>query len=154
MDIGRRDFFIAAEPGFINEAVDPTWTEAWRANVGYNNMPLIESVDEFRKFGSIERQQGYNPVDEMTDEDLPFYEDLVRAKNPEHYAYIKDRVRRSNERRSIIARGHWSAALAGGITSIHCSSPFIPRLKRYWSWSHCSKCNWPHGCAWIWLWCC
>ena len=39
MDIGRRDFFIAAEPGFVNEAIDPTWVEAWRANVGYNNMP-------------------------------------------------------------------------------------------------------------------
>ena len=129
MDIGRRDFFIAAEPGFVNEAVDPTWAEAWRANVGYNNMPLIESVDEFRKFGGIERLQGYNPVEEMTDEDLPFYEDLVRAKNPEHYAYIKDRVRRSNERRSVMARGHWSAAIAGGITDPLFLTTFIPGLN-------------------------
>ena len=129
MDIGRRDFFIAAEPGFINEAIDPTWAEAWRANVAYNNMPLIESVDEFQKFGKIEREQGYNPVESMTDADLPFYEDLVRAKNAEHFAYIKERVARSNERRSVIARGHWSAAIAGGITDPLFLTTFVPGLN-------------------------
>ena len=129
MDIGRRDFFIAAEPGFINEAVDPTWAETWRASVGYNNMPLIESIDEFQRFGKVERLEGYNPVESMTDDDLPFYEDLVRAKNPEHFDYIRQRVDRANQRRDILARGHWSAALAGGITDPLFLTTFVPGLN-------------------------
>ena len=58
-----------------------------------------------------------------------FMKTLYRAKNPEHYAYIKDRVRRSNERRSVIARGHWSAAIAGGITDPLFLTTFIPGLN-------------------------
>lgn len=128
VDVGRRDFFIAATPGFQDQ-VDPTWFEGWRANVAYNNMPIIESFEEFRLFNEVQPDPNFNPVEALTDEYLPFYEDLMRAKNADHFNYLKSRVDRANARRATIARSHWSATLAGGITDPLFLTTFVPGLN-------------------------
>ncbi len=128
IDVGRRDFFIAATPGFQDQ-VDPTWFEGWRANVAYNNMPIVESFEEFRLFNEVQPDPDFNPVENLTDEYLPFYEDLMRAKNVDHFNYLKMRVDRANARRATMARSHWSATLAGGITDPLFLTTFVPGLN-------------------------
>ena len=128
IDVGRRDFFIAATPGFQDQ-VDPTWFEGWRANVAYNNMPIVESFEEFRLFNEVQPDPNFNPVENLTDEYLPFYEDLMRAKNVDHFNYLKMRVDRANARRATMARSHWSATLAGGITDPLFLTTFVPGLN-------------------------
>lgn len=128
MDVGRRDFFIAASAGFKDE-VDPSWYEAWKANVAYHNMPIIEYVQEQQLFGEAERDPNYDAVADMGEQYLPYYEDLIRAKNPDHLQFLKERVDRSLDRRMVMQRGHWSAALAGGITDPLFLTTFVPGLN-------------------------
>ena len=128
MDVGRRDFFIAASAGFKDE-VDPSWYEAWKANVAYHNMPIIESVQEHQLFGKVERDPNYDVVSDIGEQYLPYYEDLIRAKNAEHLQFLKERVDLSLHRRITIQRGHWSAALVGGITDPLFLTTFVPGLN-------------------------
>jgi hypothetical protein len=128
MDVGRRDFFIATSAGFKDE-VDPTWYEGWKANMAYNSMPMFESIEEHKIFGDTLRDPTFDVVGALDDNYLPFYEDLIRAKNQDHLNFLKQRVDRSRVRRDVASRAPFTAQLAAGITDPLFVTTFIPGLN-------------------------
>lgn len=127
-DLGRRDFFIAI-PNEISDEAPVSWYEGWKANVAYNNMPLIERVEEERLFGGIPVDSTFDVVSNISEDLLPYYDDLVRAKNPQHLAYLENRARTAIERRRKAAEAPLTAQLAGGITDPLTLTVFIPGLN-------------------------
>lgn len=127
-DLGRRDFFIAI-PNEISDEAPVSWYEGWKANVAYNNMPLIERVEEERLFGDIPVDSTFDVVSNISEDLLPYYDDLVRAKNPQHLAYLEGRARTAIERRRKAAEAPLTAQLAGGITDPLTLTVFIPGLN-------------------------
>ncbi len=127
-DLGRRDFFIAI-PNEISDETPVSWYEGWKANVAYNNMPLIERVEEERLFGDIPVDSTFDVVSNISEDLLPYYDDLVRAKNPQHLAYLEGRARTAIERRRKAAEAPLTAQLAGGITDPLTLTVFIPGLN-------------------------
>ena len=127
-DLGRRDFFIAI-PNEISDETPVSWYEGWKANVAYNNMPLIERVEEERLFGNTPVDFTFDVVSNISEDLLPYYDDLVRAKNPQHLAYLEGRARTAIERRRKAADAPLTAQLAGGITDPLTLTVFIPGLN-------------------------
>lgn len=127
-DLGRRDFFIAI-PNEISDETPVSWYEGWKANVAYNNMPLIERVEEERLFGNTPVDSTFDVVSNISEDLLPYYDDLVRAKNPQHLAYLEGRARTAIERRRKAADAPLTAQLAGGITDPLTLTVFIPGLN-------------------------
>ena len=79
MDINRRDFFVPI-PAAISDDTPATWFEGFKANVAYNNMPLIERVQEEKLFGNATIDPDFDVAANISEDLLPFYDDLVRAK--------------------------------------------------------------------------
>ena len=128
MDIGRRDFFIPI-PAAISEETPVSWWEGYKANVAYNNMPLIESFEEDRLFGNAPLDEGFDVAANISEELLPYYDDLIRAKNPAHLAYLEERAYTAIERRRKAGDAPITAMLAGGITDPLALVSFIPGLQ-------------------------
>ena len=128
MDIGRRDFFIPI-PAAISEETPVSWWEGYKANVAYNNMPLIESVEEARLFGNVPLDEEFDVAANISEELLPYYDDLIRAKNPAHLAYLEERAYTAIERRRKAGDAPITAMLAGGFTDPLALASFIPGLQ-------------------------
>jgi len=128
MDIGRRDFFIPI-PAAISEETPVSWWEGYKANVAYNNMPLIESFEEDRLFGNAPLDEGFDVAANISEELLPYYDDLIRAKNPAHLAYLEERAYTAIERRRKSGDAPITAMLAGGMTDPLALVSFIPGLQ-------------------------
>ena len=128
MDIGRRDFFVPI-PAAISEETPVSWWEGYKANVAYNNMPLIESVEEAKLFGNAPLDEGFDVAANISEELLPYYDDLIRAKNPAHLAYLEERAYTAIERRRKAGDAPITAMLAGGITDPLALVSFIPGLQ-------------------------
>lgn len=128
MDIGRRDFFVPI-PAAISEETPVSWWEGYKANVAYNNMPLIERVQEERLFGSVDIDPEFDVASNISEELLPYYDDLVRAKNAQHLAYLEERAFTAIERRRVAAEAGITAQLAGGITDPLALASLIPGLQ-------------------------
>jgi hypothetical protein len=127
-DLGRRDFFIPI-PAAISEETPVSWYEGYKANVAYNNMPLFEAYEEERLFGNRERDPDLNVAANISEDLLPYYEDLVRAKDSEHLQYLEDRARIAIERRRKASEAPLTAMLAGGITDPLTLVSLIPGLQ-------------------------
>ena len=127
-DLGRRDFFVPISAS-ITEETPVSWYEGWKANVAYNNMPLIESVQEQALFGDRERDPNLNVAANLEEDLLPYFEDLVTAKDEEHLAYLKERAYTAINRRQKAADAPLTAMLAGGITDPLTVVSFIPGLQ-------------------------
>jgi hypothetical protein len=128
MDIGRRDFFVPI-PAAISEETPVSWWEGYKANVAYNNMPLIERVEEERLFGSVDIDPEFDVASNISEELLPYYDDLVRAKNAQHLAYLEERAFTAIERRRVAAEAGITAQLAGGITDPLALASLIPGFQ-------------------------
>ena len=85
---------------------DATWVQGFKAAVAYNNMPLVESVEEAALFGNIGFDPDFVAADHISEQYLPYAEDLVRAKNADHLAYLEGRLADSLQRKQIMASGH------------------------------------------------
>ena len=127
-DLGRRDFFIAI-PNEITEETPVSWYEGWKANVSYNNMPFIERVEEERIFGGIPVDTTYDVAANISEELLPYYDDLIRAKNEKHLRFLEGRARTAIERRRRAAEAPFTAQLVGGLTDPLALTAFIPGLN-------------------------
>lgn len=128
MDINRRDFFVSI-PASISNDTPVSWFEGYKANVAYNNMPLIERVQEERLFGNVDIDPEFDVAANISEDLLPFYDDLVRAKNSEHLQYLEGRAYEAIRRREIAANASLTAQLAGGITDPLALVAFIPGLN-------------------------
>jgi hypothetical protein len=127
-DVGRRDLFISL-PAAISEDTPVGWWEGYKANVAYNNMPLIEHVEEKFRFADQEFDPDFDVVAQIPDELLPYYDDLVKAKNAEHYEFLQERAFTAIERRRVAAEAGITAQLAGGITDPLALASLIPGLQ-------------------------
>jgi len=127
-DVGRRDLFISL-PAAISEDTPVGWWEGYKANVAYNNMPLIEHVEEKFRFADQEFDPDFDVVAQIPDELLPYYDDLVKAKNAEHYEFLQERAFTAIERRRVAAEAGITAQLAGGITDPLALVSLIPGLQ-------------------------
>ena len=127
-DLGRRDFFIAI-PNEITEETPVSWYEGWKANVAYNNMPFIERVEEERIFGGIPVDTTYDVAANISEDLLPYYDDLIRAKNEKHLRFLEGRARTAIERRRKATEAPFTAQLAGGLTDPLALTAFIPGLN-------------------------
>ena len=101
----------------------------FKANVAYNNMPMIESGHETMLFGAVIKDPSFSVADNIKDEYLPYWDDLVRAKNMDHLRFLENRVDKVIDRREIMAGAHWSTALAGGVADPLFLTAFVPALN-------------------------
>ena len=93
---------------------DPTWVQGFTAAVAYNNMPFIESVEESALFAHVPFEEGFVAADHISDKYLPYAEDLVRAKNADHLAYLEGRLADALQRKQIMRDAPFTSQLAGG----------------------------------------
>ena len=93
---------------------DPTWVQGFTAAVAYNNMPFIESVEESALFAHVPFEEGFVAADHISEEYLPYAEDLVRAKNADHLAYLEGRLADALQRKQIMRDAPFTSQLAGG----------------------------------------
>ena len=131
----RTDFIIDEEFGGIvrNKPVD--WYDGFKANVAYYNMPMIESMEENRLYGSLPKDENFNIKENILK--LPeiystYTSDFLRARNKEHFDYIKDRLDLSTERRRVAGEAPFTAQIVGGLldkTSIALLIPGFNYIK-------------------------
>lgn len=93
---------------------EPTWVQGFKASVAYNNMPLVESIEETALFGFIPYEEGFSAADHISEQFLPYAEDLVRAKNKDHLAYLEGRLADQLTRKQIMANAPFTSQIAGG----------------------------------------
>ena len=127
-DLGRRDFFIAI-PNEITEEKPVSWYEGWKANAQYINMQFIERIEEEQIFGGIPVDTTYDVAANISEDLLPYYDDLIRAKNEKHLRFLEGRARTAIERRRKAAEAPFTAQLAGGLTDPLALTAFIPGLN-------------------------
>ena len=128
IDLNQRDFFISVPDDMRYQAPAGFW-EGVAATSAYNNMPLVESVQEEMRFGSRARDASFDPVDVIDDEYLPYYEEFVRAKDQEHFDFIKQRVDNERRRKQTMSNAGFFSQMAGGIADPLFFTAFIPALN-------------------------
>jgi len=128
IDVNQRDFFLAVPDDMRMQAPTGFW-EGVAATTAYNNMPLVESVQEEIRFGSRPRNASFDPVDAMDEEYLPYYEEFLRAKSQEHFDFIKQRVDNELRRKRTMSNASFASQLVGGIADPLFVTAFIPALN-------------------------
>ena len=128
IDLNQRDFFISVPDDMRYRAPTGFW-EGVAATSAYNNMPLVESVQEQMMFGSRARDASFDPVDVIDDEYLPYYEEFVRAKDQEHFDFIKQRVDNERRRKQTMSDASFASQIVGGMADPLFFTAFIPALN-------------------------
>ena len=114
IDVNQRDFFISVPEDMRVNSPTGFW-EGVGATAAYNNMPLVESVQEQIRFGGVTNDRSFNPVDALPDEYLPYYDEFVRAKNKDHFDFIKQRVDNELRRKKQMADASFGSQMVGSI---------------------------------------
>jgi len=127
MDHGIADFFITLDSGFADgRAVAPSWTETFKASFT-DRLPIAGHFEEMRRFSNVVRDESYDAVANIPESHLPYYDDLVRAKNQEHMDFLIGEVDLALERDQIMADGALTANIVGDVPSFLIG--FIPGLN-------------------------
>ena len=127
-DLGRRDFFIPI-PNALTDETPVSWYEGWKANAAYATMPLIERIEEERRFADVPIDPTFNVVQNISEDLLPYYDDLVRAKNAEHLKFLELRARTAISRREQAAKAPFTAQIVGSLTDPLAVTALIPGLN-------------------------
>lgn len=117
MDINLRDTLLSPDD-ILQYQEDPSFGEAFKANVGYLNMPLIDTVVEGSKFATRPKDKNFNVSEAIPEDLLPYYKELYHAKDEEHYRFLEQNLRYSLQRKKTVSEGGILPALA--------SLPFDP----------------------------
>ena len=128
IDVNQRDFFISVPEDMRFNAPTGFW-EGVGATAAYNNMPLVESVQEQIRFGGVTNDRSFNPVDALPDEYLPYYDEFVRAKNKDHFDFIKQRVDNELRRKEQMAGASFGSQIVGSMFDPLFVTAFIPALN-------------------------
>ena len=128
IDVNQRDFFISVPDDMRFSAPTGFW-EGVAATSAYNNMPIVESVQENMLFGDRERDRSFSPVDAIDDQYLPFYEELVRAKDQEHFDFIKQRIDNELRRKETMGNASFFSQAVGSAVDPLFVASFIPALN-------------------------
>ena len=127
-DLGRRDFFIPI-PNALTDETPVSWYEGWKANAAYATMPLIERIEEERRFANAPIDPTFNVTQNISEDLLPYYDDLVRAKNAEHLKFLELRARTAISRREQAAKAPFTAQIVGSLTDPLAVTALIPGLN-------------------------
>tara|TARA_R110002012_G_scaffold7922_5_gene36496 strand:+ start:1691 stop:5002 length:3312 start_codon:yes stop_codon:yes gene_type:complete len=101
---------------FTKDTRADSFTDNFLAQLGYTYAPIYDTFSEQSMFGNVPRTKT-----EFTLEDIEGYEEhideLVRGRNDEHLAFIKQTIDENRERRKIIGRSNWydASSLVAGI---------------------------------------
>lgn len=121
--------YLQSVPSEMQFQTDAGWWSGFKANVAYSNMPMLESGQEAYLFSNVIKDPSFSVADNIKDEYLPYWDDLVRAKNMDHLRFLENRVDKVIDRREIMAGAHWSTALAGGVADPLFLTSFVPALN-------------------------
>ncbi len=127
-DLGRRDFFIPI-PNALTDETPVSWYEGWKANAAYATMPLIERIEEERRFADVPIDTTFNVTQNISEDLLPYYDDLVRAKNAEHLKFLELRARTAISRREQAAKAPFTAQIVGSLTDPLAVTALVPGLN-------------------------
>lgn len=114
MDYGSQDYFINIQDGLQFEET-AGWWDGFSATIAYNNMPLVESVVEASRFGALNRDPEFNVIPLIRPDHLQYADELVRAKNEEHFRFLERRVDDAIARRETMGQAGVTSVLAGSI---------------------------------------
>ena len=68
----RKDFLVPV-PNEMRYETTPTWWRTFSSGVAYNNMPLIETVQEEYRFGERGFDPSFKIEDHVQDKYLPYF---------------------------------------------------------------------------------
>ena len=125
----RSQPFLQNIPNEYKFEAPATWFEGFAGTIAYNNMPLVESVQEQYLFGNVERDTSFRVQDHVKDEYLPYYKDIARAKNLEHLRYIEGMMEREVQRKKDMDSGGVTAMIAGSFIDPLFITSFVPVLN-------------------------
>ena len=91
MDVEQQDFVVIGENKY-RETEDPSFFETMKATYSYNWMPMVERREEFVRFGNLDFDSTFDIQEAVTNLGEQYFDHvdtLARAKNQEHFDYIK-----------------------------------------------------------------
>lgn len=96
--------------------VEPTFIEGFKANLKYQWLPITNSTMEYFNFAATPYDESFDWLKEIQDNEDYFYADeLSRAKNKQHYQYIKNDLMAMQANREVFQRSGLGATLVAGV---------------------------------------
>ena len=96
--------------------VDPTFFEGVKANFKYQWLPITNTTAEYFNFIDTPYDESFDWLGEIQKNEDYFYADeLSRAKNMEHYQYIKNDLMAMQQNREVFQRSGIGATLVAGV---------------------------------------
>lgn len=96
--------------------VEPTFIEGFKANLKYQWLPITNSTMEYFNFADTPYDESFDWLKEIQDNEDYFYADeLSRAKNKQHYQYIKNDLMAMQANREVFQRSGLGATLVAGV---------------------------------------
>lgn len=97
------------------DAPEPSFGESFTAHLGYQWMPVTNFIQEQLTFTDQDKDPEFRWQDqEETESYYQYVDQLSRAKNREHYDFIKGTIDQGLERRETMDRGGIFSALVAG----------------------------------------
>jgi len=96
--------------------IEPTFFEGFKANLKYQWLPITNATSEYLAFMDSEYDETFDWLGEIQKNEDYFYADeLSRAKNKEHYDYIKNDLLAMQQNREVFQRSGIGATLVAGV---------------------------------------
>ena len=98
----------------VQAPIDVSFGETLSSSLGYTYSPIIDFISNTIKFGEEDRDQNYNPFDDM--KGFEGYEDTLKdAVNEEHMNVLKQQLRENIARRNVLANASIGKQIVAGI---------------------------------------
>ena len=98
----------------VEAPIDVSFGQTVSASLGYTYSPIIDFISNTIKYGEEDRDQNYNPFDDM--EGFDGYEDTLKdAVNSEHMNVLKQQLRENIARRSVLGNASIGKQIVAGI---------------------------------------
>ena len=127
-DADSNNFFVSVTPE-IQDLSTTSWGEGFVATMSYNNMPFVENIEEKELFDNIPIDRSFIAADNIREEYLPYYDDLLRAKNLEHLRYLEGRVQKAIDRRNELSGAPITSTIAGSVVDPLFALNFVPGIN-------------------------
>ena len=96
--------------------IEPTFFEGFKANLKYQWLPITNATAEYINFLDDAYDETFDWLGEIQKNEDYFYADeLSRAKNKEHYDYIKNDLLAMQQNREVFQRSGLGATLVAGV---------------------------------------
>ena len=96
--------------------IEPTFFEGFKANLKYQWLPITNATAEYMNFLDDAYDETFDWLGEIQKNEDYFYADeLSRAKNKEHYDYIKNDLLAMQQNREVFQRSGLGATLVAGV---------------------------------------